>query len=78
MGPPDEEARLEILRITSKPMPLAADIDLELISQSTKNFSGADLVALCREAGVLALRIGSDVISNADFANAVEAVHVHQ
>ena len=74
VGPPDEGARLEILRINSMHMPLASDIDLEVISQSTKNFSGADLVALCREAGVRALRIGSDVISNADFAGAARLV----
>jgi len=74
VGPPDEKARLEILRITSKPMPLTSDIDLEVIAQSTKNFSGADLVALCREAGVIALRRNSDIISNADFANAARSV----
>jgi len=74
IGPPDEKARLEILRITSESMPLAADIDLESIAQSTKNFSGADLVALCREAGVLALQRRSDVISSANFANAVRLV----
>jgi transitional endoplasmic reticulum ATPase len=74
VGPPDEKARLEILRIASKRMPLAADIDLDVIAQSTKNFSGADLLALCREAGVFALRHGSDIISNADFANAARLV----
>jgi transitional endoplasmic reticulum ATPase len=74
VGPPDEKARLEILRITSQRMPLALDIDLETIAQSTKSFSGADLVALCREAGVLALQSRSDVISSANFANAVRLV----
>jgi transitional endoplasmic reticulum ATPase len=74
VGPPDEKARLEILRITAQPMPLAADVDLESIAQSTKNFSGADLVALCREAAVLALQSRSDMISNENFANAVRLV----
>jgi transitional endoplasmic reticulum ATPase len=74
VGPPDERARLEILTITSRAMPLAADIDLVAIAQSTKNFSGADLVALCREAGVLALHSRSDVISNANFADALRLV----
>jgi transitional endoplasmic reticulum ATPase len=74
VGPPDDKARLEILRITSRPMPLTDDIDLEGIAQSTKNFSGADLVALCREAGVLALQNRSDVISSANFANALRLV----
>jgi transitional endoplasmic reticulum ATPase len=74
VGPPDDKARLEILRITSRPMPLTDDIDLEGIAQSTKNFSGADLVALCREAGVLALQNRSNVISSANFANALRLV----
>ncbi len=74
VGPPDERARLEILRITSRAMPLAADIELDAIAQSTKNFSGADLVALCREAGVLALHGRSDVISSANFADALKLV----
>ena len=74
VGPPDERARLEILRITSRAMPLAADIDLDSIAQSTKNFSGADLVALCREAGVLALHSRSDVISSSNFADALRLV----
>ncbi|HZB79803.1 MAG TPA: CDC48 family AAA ATPase [Nitrososphaera sp.] len=74
VGPPDEKARLEIIKITSKSMPLASDIDLEVIAQSSKNFSGADLLALCREAGVHALRRSADVISNTDFANAARMV----
>jgi transitional endoplasmic reticulum ATPase len=74
VGPPDDKARLEILRITARPMPLAAEIDLEGIAQSTKNFSGADLVALCREAGVVALQNRSDIISSANFANALRLV----
>jgi transitional endoplasmic reticulum ATPase len=74
IGPPDEKARLEILRITTYTMPLAQDVDLESIAQYTKNFSGADLVALCREAGVIALQSRSDVISNSNFANAIRLV----
>jgi transitional endoplasmic reticulum ATPase len=74
VGPPDEKARLEILRITAQPMPLAPDVDLESIAQATKNFSGADLVALCREAAVLALQSRYDMISNENFANAVRLV----
>jgi transitional endoplasmic reticulum ATPase len=74
VGPPDEKARLEILRITTQSMPLAEDVDLDSIAQYTKNFSGADLVALCREAGVIALQSRSNVISNAYFANSIRLV----
>ncbi|MFL6479486.1 MAG: CDC48 family AAA ATPase [Nitrososphaera sp.] len=73
-GPPDEKARYEILKITSNLMPLASDVKLEIIAESTKSFSGADLVALCREAGVLALQSSSEVISSINFAEAVRRI----
>jgi len=74
VGPPDEKARQEILMIVTQPMPLGNDIDLASIGQSTKSFSGADLVALCREAAVSAMQAKSDVVSNADFAKAIRLV----
>jgi transitional endoplasmic reticulum ATPase len=74
VGSPDEKARLEILRIISQPMPLAADINLDSIAVSTKNFSGADLVSLCREAAVNAMQSRSDIVSNSDFLKAIRLV----
>ncbi|HEU4605604.1 MAG TPA: CDC48 family AAA ATPase [Nitrososphaera sp.] len=74
VGPPDEKARQEILRIISQPMPLARDVDLASIAQSTKSFSGADLVALCREAAVNAMQAKSEVVSNAHFGKAIRLV----
>ena len=53
---PDYEARLDILRIHTKNMPLAADVDLLKLAKETESYVGADLEALCREAGMLALR----------------------
>jgi transitional endoplasmic reticulum ATPase len=52
---PDEEARLKILEIKTKDMPLKK-VDLKKIAKKTENFSGADLEGLCREAAMLALR----------------------
>jgi transitional endoplasmic reticulum ATPase len=74
VGPPDEKGRLEILRIITQPMPLASDINLEGIAMTTKNFSGADLVSLCREAAVNAMQNRSGIVSNSDFAKAVRLV----
>jgi len=54
--PPDKEARLEILKIHTRKMSLAKDVDLESIAERTEGFSGSDLAALCREAAMLALR----------------------
>lgn len=74
VGPPDEKAREEILRIITQPMPFVDDVNLAFIAQSTKNFSGADLVALCREAAVSAMQNKSETVSNADFAKAIRLV----
>lgn len=74
VGSPDEKARQEILRIITQPMPLAKDVDLVSIAQSTKSFSGADLVALCREAAVNAMQGKSEIVSNADFVKAIRLV----
>jgi transitional endoplasmic reticulum ATPase len=74
VGPPDDKARHEILQIITQPMPLADDVDLAAISQSTKNFSGADLVALCREAAVNAMQNKSETVANGDFAKAIRLV----
>jgi transitional endoplasmic reticulum ATPase len=75
IGPPDDKARLEIMNILTSPMPLAKDVNLKEISLlSTKGFSGADLVALCREAAVNAMRGKSDIISNSHFDKALHMV----
>jgi len=51
---PNAEGRQAILRIHSRHMPLAPDVDLERLAQITHAFVGADLEALCKEAGMVA------------------------
>jgi transitional endoplasmic reticulum ATPase len=53
---PNVEGRREILRIHSRHMPLARDVDLDRLAQITHGFVGADLEVLCKEAGMVALR----------------------
>jgi transitional endoplasmic reticulum ATPase len=53
---PDEKARLEILKIHTKGMPLSKDIDLKDLAKICENYSGADIEALCRESAMLAVR----------------------
>jgi len=53
---PDEKARLEILKIHTKSMPLADDVNLKELATVTDGYSGADIEALCREAAMLAIR----------------------
>ncbi|XP_030644776.1 peroxisomal ATPase PEX1 [Chanos chanos] len=53
--PPDQEARLEILRAQTHSVPLAGDVDLEQIAASTELFTGADLKALLYNAQLEAI-----------------------
>eukprot|EP00315_Gephyrocapsa_oceanica_P005522 CAMPEP_0185343690 /NCGR_PEP_ID=MMETSP1363-20130426/99746_1 /TAXON_ID=38817 /ORGANISM="Gephyrocapsa oceanica, Strain RCC1303" /LENGTH=909 /DNA_ID=CAMNT_0027942917 /DNA_START=46 /DNA_END=2775 /DNA_ORIENTATION=- len=53
---PDYESRLSILRATLRKSPLADDVDLEGLANSTENFSGADLTEICQRACKLAIR----------------------
>ena len=53
---PNVEGRLAILRIHSRNMPLAPDVNLDRLAGITHAFVGADLEALCKEAGMVALR----------------------
>ena len=54
--PPDKQARLEILKIHTRKMPLAEDVNLEELAELTEGYTGADLEVLVREAGLIALR----------------------
>ena len=53
---PDEKSRLEILKVHTKGMPIAKDVNINELSKGTTNYTGADIEALCREAAILALR----------------------
>jgi transitional endoplasmic reticulum ATPase len=56
IGMPDQEARLDILKIHTENRPIAEDVDLVSISKRTDGYSGADLAAVCNEAVMLAIR----------------------
>ncbi|HIQ50325.1 MAG TPA: AAA family ATPase [Nanoarchaeota archaeon] len=74
--PPDEKGRYEILKVHTKNMPLAKDVDLKEIAKRTENYSGADLEALCREAALFALRenIEAKEVKMKHFEKALEKV----
>ncbi|NDF46842.1 MAG: AAA family ATPase [Nitrosopumilaceae archaeon] len=71
---PDEKGRLEIIKILTAKMPLSDKVNLEEISVSTQNYTGADLSALCREAGVHAMQNNAEKIDSADFAAALKKI----
>ncbi|WP_135604442.1 CDC48 family AAA ATPase [Methanococcoides sp. NM1] len=53
---PDQDGRLEIFQIHTRGMPLADDVDLKALAETTYGFVGADIAALCREAAMSSLR----------------------
>jgi transitional endoplasmic reticulum ATPase len=58
--PPDAEARADILRATSRSVPLAADVDLAALASTLDGFSAADCAALIRESALAAMRESLD------------------
>uniref|UniRef100_A0A1I7UG09 vesicle-fusing ATPase n=2 Tax=Caenorhabditis tropicalis TaxID=1561998 RepID=A0A1I7UG09_9PELO len=66
IGIPDAVGRLEILRIHTKNMKLAEDVDLELIANECHGFVGADLASLCSEAALQQIREKMELIDLED------------
>jgi len=70
---PDENARREIFRIHTKSMRLS-NIEFEQLVKETTGFSGADINAVCTEAGYFAIRNNRTTVENNDFAGAVRKI----
>ncbi|XP_024383807.1 cell division control protein 48 homolog D isoform X2 [Physcomitrium patens] len=83
IGVPDEVGRLEVLRIHSKNMKLAEDVDLEKVAKETHGFVGADLAALATEAALQCIREKMDVIDleedsiDAEILNSMAVTNEH-
>jgi len=71
---PDEEGKLEILKIHTKNMTLDADVDLASIAKDAKEASGADLKSICTEAGMFAIRDDRYSVSKEHFVQALDKV----
>ncbi len=71
---PEDKSRLQIFKIYTKDMPLTNDVDIEELTKRTKGYSGADIEAICREAGMNALRrnIEEKKVKLEDFNKAIE------
>jgi cell division protease FtsH len=74
IGNPDLIGRVQILRIHSTKIKLAADFDLERAARLTAGFSGADLANAMNEAALLAARRKAAAVTLSDFETAVERV----
>lgn len=73
IGLPDEEGRTEIFKVHSRKMNLKG-VNIPEIISNTEGFSGAEIRAMCTEAGFFAIRENRDHVTNDDFLNAAEKV----
>ena len=71
---PDAEARIEILKIHSSKMTLSRNVDLPVVAELAGKTTGADLQAICREAGMMAIRRNADAVGQEDFIAAIRKV----
>ncbi len=72
--PPDRDGREAILRVHSRDVPLAPDVDLARIAATTPGMVGADLANLVNEAALTAARREHDVVEEADLTDALERI----
>jgi cell division protease FtsH len=72
--PPDRDGREAILRVHTRSVPLAPDVDLGRIAATTPGMVGADLANLVNEAALSAARRGKDVVEEADFTDSLERI----
>ena len=72
--PPDSVGRELILKVHTRSVPLADDVDLGKLASTTPGMVGADLANLANEAALLAARRGHDKVARADFTDALEKI----
>jgi 26S proteasome regulatory subunit T5 len=71
---PSEDARAHIMKIHSRKMNVGNDVVFEELARSCDDFNGAQLKAVCVEAGMLALRGERTEITHEDFVEAITVV----
>lgn len=71
---PNEQGRLEVLKIHALPIAKKGDIDYEAVVKLSDGFNGADLRNVCTEAGMFAIRGERDYVIDEDFMKAVRKV----
>jgi cell division protease FtsH len=74
VNPPDLHGRVEILKIHTREVPLARDVDLERIAASIPGSTGADIALLVNEAALFAARRDHPAVEQSDFTDAIEKI----
>ncbi len=71
---PDIKGREMILKVHSRKVPLAPNVDLKVVARGTPGFSGADLMNLVNESALLAARRGKRMVTSQEFEDAKDKV----
>ena len=71
---PDEKAREAIFKVHTRPLHIHKDVNLKNLVKITDQTTGADIKAICTEAGMFAIRRDADVITNEDFIKAINKI----
>ena len=74
--PPDHKGRVAILKVHTRKVPLASDVDLERLASATPGMTGADLANLVNEAALMAARRTQDAVRQRDLSDALEKVQL--
>jgi cell division protease FtsH len=72
--PPDRKGRVQILRIHTRSVPLAPNVDLDRIAASTPGATGADIALIVNEAALFAARRDHAAVEQHDFTDAIEKI----
>ncbi|MEV0979985.1 ATP-dependent zinc metalloprotease FtsH [Streptomyces sp. NPDC049915] len=76
VSPPDRGGREAILRIHTREIPLAGDVDLAQVARTTPGMTGAELANLANEAALLAVKRGRQQVTRSDLSDALEKVQL--
>jgi cell division protease FtsH len=74
VNPPDRKGRVKILKIHTRQVKLADDVDLERIAASIPGSTGADIALLVNEAALFAARRNHAAVEQRDFTDAIEKI----
>ncbi|QUI34106.1 ATP-dependent zinc metalloprotease FtsH [Streptomyces alfalfae] len=76
VSPPDRGGREAILRIHTRAIPLADDVDLAQVARTTPGMTGAELANLANEAALIAVKRKQRAVTQADLSEAMEKVQL--
>ncbi|MFD7404719.1 ATP-dependent zinc metalloprotease FtsH [Streptomyces sp. NPDC059866] len=76
VAPPDRGGREAILKIHTREIPLAPDVDIPRLARTTPGMTGAELANLANEAALIAVKRGQEQVTQTDLSEALEKVQL--